>query len=302
MKNVAILLCLTLALNVVSSGSSACAASAVQPPPAATPADLSSPQKALEAFFAALNRTDLQAMVPCVLEAAVTPELEQLQKELARNNPLPGKAVLSRIKVYKDEKGEEALVSFELGWQPSTDESSEEVVLVRKVGDVWKMVAPDPLLRRSRNAIDSIDTASNLTFLVRYPKAVLAGRAMAKEVNSLSNVKQISLGLIMYAQDYDEVFIPDAARFKETILPYIKSEAVFTSPFDPAGTISYKFNPQLVRKSMAKIAEPANTVMVFEGEHKKLLFRYDGKAVVGFADGHAKFVTPEEAKKLRWTP
>ena len=42
--------------------------------------------------------------------------------------------------------------------------------------------------------------------------------------------------------------------------------------------------------------------MIYEGANGKLVFRHDGKACIGFADGHAKLVTAEGAKKLRWTP
>lgn len=53
---------------------------------------------------------------------------------------------------------------------------------------------------------------------------------------------------------------------------------------------------------VSKVPQPAATVMIYEGEHGKLNFRHDGKATVGFVDGHVKLVDAEAAKPLRWKP
>ena len=76
-------------------------------------------------------------------------------------------------------------------------------------------------------------------------------RAMARQTVCLSNMKQISAGVLMYAQDYDESLLPwgncatwgiagyvqtcptdtaKAALWTETLLPYLKNQQVFTCP------------------------------------------------------------------------
>lgn len=67
-------------------------------------------------------------------------------------------------------------------------------------------------------------------------------KAAAKSTADLSNQKQITLGLIMYGNDYDDTFSPgngndaDAGTFSRTWIeknaPYIKSLAIFQSPLD----------------------------------------------------------------------
>ena len=52
----------------------------------------------------------------------------------------------------------------------------------------------------------------------------------------------------------------------------------------------------------AATPEPAETVMIYEGKNGKLDFRHNGRATVGFADGHVKLTDAEGAKKLRWKP
>jgi prepilin-type processing-associated H-X9-DG protein len=176
---------------------------------------------------------------------------------------------------------------------------AEEIVRVRRTAEGWKIVSSEQEALES--AVDAVPAANVLAFLVRNPDVVRRARPQPQAA-STSNAKQIATGLMMYVQDYDQVFVPNAAKYAEAIMPYMKNRAALTSPLDPPGTVSYKFNPQLAGKSMAAVKNPANMVMLFEGEYKKPLFRYEGRAVIGFADGHVKLVTPQEAARLRWTP
>ncbi|MBV9470028.1 MAG: hypothetical protein JOZ57_12380, partial [Abitibacteriaceae bacterium] len=51
-----------------------------------------------------------------------------------------------------------------------------------------------------------------------------------------------------------------------------------------------------------RIQHPDTTVMVYEGHDGELSFVHNGRAVVGFADGHVMLVDQEQAKTLRWKP
>ncbi len=71
-------------------------------------------------------------------------------------------------------------------------------------------------------------------------------RENARQAACLSNMKQLGLGLSMYAQDYDEVLVPlgiqvpappdaivsstTATWWPDLIQPYIKNRALFTCP------------------------------------------------------------------------
>jgi prepilin-type N-terminal cleavage/methylation domain-containing protein/prepilin-type processing-associated H-X9-DG protein len=64
-------------------------------------------------------------------------------------------------------------------------------------------------------------------------------REKARQATCISNLKQLGLGINMYAQDYDEAlpynynYTPDlkyAWWWQDSVRPYIKSEAVFTCP------------------------------------------------------------------------
>jgi hypothetical protein len=75
---------------------------------------------------------------------------------------------------------------------------------------------------------------------------------------------------------------------------------VFTAPSDPKGTLSYTFNANLQSVSIAAIDKPAETILLYEGKDQQPLYRYEGKAVIVFADGHDKLCTAEQVKTFEW--
>jgi prepilin-type processing-associated H-X9-DG protein len=119
---------------------------------------------------------------------------------------------------------------------------------------------------------------------------------------SQQNIKQVLLGMMQLAQDYNETFAFTSDNFREKLLPYVKSETIFLAPvLDEEKEFAYALNPALAGKGLAQLDEPAQTVAIYEATPDgKALFRFDGKAVVGFADGHVALVAPGELNKLVW--
>lgn len=82
-------------------------------------------------------------------------------------------------------------------------------------------------------------------------------RAAAKKTTSLSDLKQLNLGLIMYQTDHDDAFVPktrigfgptnngpdviDAMSWDVLIYPYMKNMAILKSPMDPNRTYQTKY-------------------------------------------------------------
>ncbi len=106
----------------------------------------------------------------------------------------------------------------------------------------------------------------------------------------------------MYVQDYDEVFPRKKAPYNRVIFPYVKNNAVFQCPLDAKGTISYVMNPNMQGATLAALKFPAQTVLFYEGKNMQFAFRHSGRAAVTFTDGHAKLLTPEDAKNVFWYP
>lgn len=110
---------------------------------------------------------------------------------------------------------------------------------------------------------------------------------------SVSNLKQLGLGLIQYVQDYDEVLPPmkSAAVVKTVLMPYIKSESVFVQP---KTNKPYLPNTSLSHRKIASFLNPSTMVTYYEADPQD-----DGKRAVLFLDGHVTRVEESEWQRLK---
>jgi prepilin-type N-terminal cleavage/methylation domain-containing protein/prepilin-type processing-associated H-X9-DG protein len=68
-------------------------------------------------------------------------------------------------------------------------------------------------------------------------------REKARQASCQSNLKELTLGLLMYVQDYDERFPPERTwtgsgtewHWHEKIFPYVKNAQIYTCPSRPGG-------------------------------------------------------------------
>ncbi len=121
-------------------------------------------------------------------------------------------------------------------------------------------------------------------------------REKARQTSCLSNVKQLSLGLMMYIQDYDEIFpaaydyasTPTTARFWfAQVAPYLKNTQVFDCPSanigtTPASDPEYGVNsavcllpsasPYTARLALASVKQSARCIMI--GDARTYYFDY----------------------------
>ncbi|MGM0493690.1 MAG: DUF1559 domain-containing protein [Armatimonadota bacterium] len=118
-------------------------------------------------------------------------------------------------------------------------------------------------------------------------------REKARQTSCLSNLKQLGLGMQMYAQDYDERFnlsqyqLPGSCPecfFGYAILPYVKNQQIFACPSDDQRdcakwnrdgnhwdltdefALSYSQNSHICSSSLASIEYPSETGMLMDGE------------------------------------
>ena len=133
------------------------------------------------------------------------------------------------------------------------------------------------------------------------PKQFALGRKNAERAVSLSNLRQIALGIIQYTQDHEEK-MPDADKWIDEIMPYVKTEAIFRDPSAPVNEKwSYAYNRSLSHQPLARFDAPAVTVMLFEsaagiknaadtGESVPRPGRHSGGTDYALADGHVKWM------------
>jgi prepilin-type N-terminal cleavage/methylation domain-containing protein/prepilin-type processing-associated H-X9-DG protein len=144
-------------------------------------------------------------------------------------------------------------------------------------------------------------------------------REKARQTSCLSNLKQIGLAAMMYAQDYDErmvhSFIGQSGQgytpWHEALEPYTKNDNIYECP-SGTGTISYGANRRLLgaydsAPKSANIKIPADKIMFGDADspnrmcmlqgwyddstcRRQLYPRHNEGSNIAFADGHAKWV------------
>jgi prepilin-type N-terminal cleavage/methylation domain-containing protein/prepilin-type processing-associated H-X9-DG protein len=139
------------------------------------------------------------------------------------------------------------------------------------------------LMTRKRSAFTLIELLVVIAIIailaaILFPVFAQA-REKARATSCLSNLKQITLGLLMYSQDYDEQLCPDTLGngtaaspymvWDQMITPYIKNQQIFKCPdwicnpiVWPSGTtaraLSYGMNYRMVQYSTTELDDRPN--------------------------------------------
>jgi prepilin-type processing-associated H-X9-DG protein len=172
----------------------------------------------------------------------------------------------------------------------------EQLKLVFKArgnGKLWFITPSQPIDSKFDGYLQRLVT------LLAYPAEMTF---MEQQRESSLQIRQLSLGVLQFVQDFDEKFAFTPQTFKAAILPYLRDEDIWTAPGDAEGKQSYAVNPELANVTLDALQRPADTVMIYLGQDMKPDLRYGGKTVVGFADGHVSIMDAEAVKKLRWKP
>jgi prepilin-type N-terminal cleavage/methylation domain-containing protein/prepilin-type processing-associated H-X9-DG protein len=114
-------------------------------------------------------------------------------------------------------------------------------------------------------------------------------REKARSASCTSNIKQVTLGLLMYVQDYDEMLCPcqiNSGTWDQLSAPYVKNQQVFVcpdwlvNPLAGGRQLSYGMNYRLTEESttvlddasilwygtakLASLRTPANTFYIMD--------------------------------------
>ena len=115
-------------------------------------------------------------------------------------------------------------------------------------------------------------------------------RDKSRTAACLSNLKQLSLGLLMYA-DANDGCLPPAHQWRAAIAPQVKYEAMFRCPSDDAkGNCSYAIPLSISGARLAGMPDRTTQPLLYDatpsGEPAQ---RHNDGLNVAFADGHAKW-------------
>jgi len=142
--------------------------------------------------------------------------------------------------------------------------------------------------------------------------ALAKAKSRAQNISCMSNLKQLALGAIMYANDQKDT-LPPADRWGDALQKYVGSEAPFRCLSGaPEHRCHYGYNARLAGAELATLKNPAQTVLFFEieggwnvsgGPEAMLSKSRHGKTfTVAFLDGHCESVGEARARQLQWEP
>jgi prepilin-type processing-associated H-X9-DG protein len=257
-------------------------------------ADLSTPEATVNSFVAALSAADFSAAARCVKGGKPDANFSEITKQF-KQSPFTVSVEDLKVKVNGDKA--DATYVLVITSQGGKSEKSPEpdTIQLERIDSNWLIVPADsPTSRSPLGGIAKLTTDPEM--VTRQMKG------SAQAAVCMSNLKQLCTGFMMLAADNDDVFKVKADSWKKAVMLYIKNEKIFFCPSDKSGAVSYSINPAMVGKSQTAVELVAETVLLYEGKKGKLDFRHEGRAAVGFADGHVRLVNQEEAKKLRWKP
>jgi prepilin-type processing-associated H-X9-DG protein len=115
--------------------------------------------------------------------------------------------------------------------------------------------------------------------------------AVQEQTQALSNMKQIALAMIMFAQDHDGLLPQPGMDIEQVLSPYIKNNSLFTRPGRP------NEHPFQYLPSRALSAEPTN-VSPAEIPFGIFTTDYRGGFIVGFLDGHVRWCKKSDLPAL----
>jgi prepilin-type processing-associated H-X9-DG protein len=139
--------------------------------------------------------------------------------------------------------------------------------------------------------------------------ALARAKQKAETINCVNNLKQLGLGVKLYAMNHNDQF-PPAATWCDTIQGGVGSPKVFQCPTEPNLRCAFAFNAKLDGKKESEI-DP-QTVLLFEsdvgwngsggpGELKP--HQHSSRSVnVTLADGSVQSIPRSQLGMLRWDP
>ncbi|MEI6503393.1 MAG: hypothetical protein WCP21_20460 [Armatimonadota bacterium] len=114
-------------------------------------------------------------------------------------------------------------------------------------------------------------------------------RGEPRRPSCLSNEKQLTLGLLMYATDYDER-LPRRLTWAQDIDAYVKNSALLVCPADKReNVVSYGVPGCWGGQRLLAPQRLASAIILYEVGPKGPEYRHESGMNIGYMDGHAKW-------------
>jgi|GEM_PF-5527297 len=255
--------------------------------------DLSTPEATVRSFIWAFNNGDLAQARRCVAQAAPIENLKPLQELLGRQMGKYAVLSLKDLRAYTQQNN--AIATFWLDFVITANITgfigSSERLRLRRDNDEWLIV---PVQDGKTPFWESPPRPMMEDLMDMFMAKMTDGAAVQAESQfgqCQSQLKQLGLGALQYAQDFDEVF-PSHEEWQKDIMPYTRNADLLRCPKDAENPNSYSFNTDMGNFPIAQVRAPAQTILMYEGKERKFDFRHqvgeEKLTNVLFVDGHIK--------------
>ena len=269
-------------------------------------------------FGAAMHSQQLQERVEQFKQMGMDEDQAMFMAMITSGQMDPTQALLMMMMMDGGGGNGDAMGLFMLMNAMKQGTSPPQPVVIDREGIFWALIVEGGVLYKIN--LDTMEVAG----AVPYAQAGRNGQAMymmmpmfedlrkkAQQPTCLSNLKQLGLAALQWAQDHNETLPP--AEWVAELEPYHKNAAILVCPSRPELTVGYALNVKLVGVALGDITNPAETIMFFEsnvgGDNPvggpELVPEegvHNGGVNVIFVDGHAQWVSVEKARDLLGQP
>lgn len=153
---------------------------------------------------------------------------------------------------------------------------------------------------------------TGLVFIIFWP-TFMSAHHKANDSACHNNMRELSQAVLQYSADWDDS-MPPSGHWADAAILHIrpaKRLQTFHCP-DARSPYSYVFNVHLDRLRVERLADAAQTPMIYEGDVSRIESSGDGftipiairhnisRSYVAFADGHTRWTTLALARELNW--
>lgn len=260
---------------------------------AAAAQDQSTPAKTIESLAKAFERGDAQAAARCVQGGRPNPLAKDLMARFAQDG-YRFETDVTQLQIQND-RAEASVVTTVTAKSLSAPMKLRDRVALRKEAGRW-LIVPVPGAKITESFVNPA-----AEILANPGRIENEAKKAVKAAECLTQVRRIATALMQLAAASGDRLNLTADDWQRRLKPYLGEEFSFSCTLGGPGA-DYTLNPQLAGIALSRIKQPSKTVLLYEGAGGRLAFRHGGKAAVAFADGHARLVSPEEAKRLIWKP
>jgi prepilin-type processing-associated H-X9-DG protein len=165
-------------------------------------------------------------------------------------------------------------------------------------------------MKRTITIVGILVVSFTLAAIIAFPMLFDNSHKISPTIKCLSSMRTVGIGLLMYAQDYDDK-LPPAEKWMTVTQPYTKSPKDYICPVikteNPKAASSYALDTRLSGESLENLKQPAEVILVYDSTRtdwdaadpgQTFATRHNGgKDKLGnviFADGHTKPITKEQ--------